>query len=206
MHDILGSLSSMAEAMTSSFEVDPERKLIISVIEVFKIWSTHFLRNNLFDVSFMVRSCQIYLMSRQNETLKSKKTWTWSQLTNFPKKCRLEGVWCQQSGDLTLRRRIAARSNHVELKVTRRIGNCRDAMLLQLSHCKSSLVSCPDCCDDMIISKPFIRWVSCINESQNLNVFAFRQLGATNTQSVAMTWIKPEHFNHFAMFKSIDSY
>ena len=37
MHDILGSLSSMAEAMTSSFEVDPVRKLIISVIEVFKI-------------------------------------------------------------------------------------------------------------------------------------------------------------------------
>ena len=92
----------------------------------------------------------------QNDSLKSKKTWTWSQLTNFPKKWRLEGVWCQQSGDLTLRRRIAARGNHVELKVTRRIGNCRDAMLLQLSHCKSSLASCPHCCDDMIISKQFI--------------------------------------------------
>ena len=108
----------------------------------------------------MVRSCQIYLMSRQNESLKSKKTWTWSQLTNFPKKWRLEGVWCQQSGDLTLRRRIAARGNHVELKVTRRIGNCRDAMLLQLSHCKSSLASCPHCCDDMIVSKQFIRGIA----------------------------------------------
>ena len=157
MHDILGSLSSMSEAMANSFEVDPVRKLIY-------LWLKFFFKfDQLIFCVIICSTCHSWCgavkyisWAGQNKSLISKKTWTWSQLTNFPKKWRLEGVWCQQSGDLTLRRRIAARGNHVELKVTRRIGNCRDAMLLQLSHCKSSLASCPHCCDDMIISKQFI--------------------------------------------------